>query len=293
MRSLISSTVTVEDLSTYFKGMWSASDKWEQTIKDGGIKAWCRAYTVECKPKGIMYNVDISSVDDSSDAESKVTDKPVDFIIKFLGTGTSGDEHFEKRSSLTPKGLSSLLNNLANSIDDRRVGRHELTKIIRRSLISTDIESVRRVFKWAFKNVFADAREDLEIKDLAHLKSEMMDKGWKVSVDQDDRDLPLLTVDIGGIYKAKITVDHISWDYLFEVNLTDTHDSGTTDDPIKEFRQFYHESDVVQAKDEQKRIRVNYEGNDEVDPHNKTTPSRKGEPEEGTVRVPKGRKSDN
>jgi len=243
--------VTIEDLTTYFKGERDGGDAWRSAVRDGGLQAWCDTYTVELKPKGVMYHVEVAASDDSSDKDEKVTDDPVEFIVDFLGTGTSGDDFFKNRSSASvgPEELSEVLYELSDGIDEGAVGPRRLACVLRRAMVLTDAESVRRMLAAAIR--FAETREDFEVKDLAKLKAEMADKGWKVSVDSDDRDLPVLTVDVGGVYKARVTVDHLQWDYSFEVNGTDGKDSGVTDDPIVAFRNFYRDEHIIEAKREQ------------------------------------------
>jgi hypothetical protein len=251
MRRHIGATVTVDDLTQYFKGKRGIGDEWNSRVRDGLFIAECRTYTVELAPKDVMYAVEVSAYDDPSDSDSKVTDDPVEFLVDFLGTGTSGDDFFKKRSSMQPDDLRDVLVHLSEGIDSGRVGPRKLARVIRRAIIMTDVDAVRRIFAAALR--FAESRDEFELKDLAKLKAEMSENGWKASVDEDDRGLPALTVDIGGVYKAKVTIDHILWHYNYDVNGTNVHDEGVTDDPISAFREFYRSEEVKKAKSEQKQ----------------------------------------
>jgi hypothetical protein len=272
MRTQLGATVVPDDVLKYFKGERSKGDPWRTSTVEEMIVAVCEMYTVELKPGAFVYHVEIQATDDPMDSEKKVTDNPMEFLAEFLGTGTPGDDFFKKRSSVSPDQLRELLVRLSSKIDKGKIGPRSLARVIRRAILTTDMDSVHRIFNAAIK--FAKSRLDFETKDIERLKAEMMEKGWEVKVGTDDRDFPSLTVNVGGIYKAEVTVDHMSWNYSFKINGSELADKGITDDPVVAFEEFAHSDEVKSVKKELKAQKEERQ----VERTNQSTPNSKKQP---------------
>ncbi len=273
MRPVTAATVTLEDLSKYFKG-----EHWRSVEKEGGLEGRSDSYSVFLKPKDFVYAVEIHAYEDEGDGDEEVTDDPLRFLVDFLKTGHAGDEALDKMAgvfshmnTLPPDGLISMLRIWANAVDTQEIGPADLGKLLRRAAILVDMKTAK-VLLTAAVRLAQDQVElephlkDIEVKDhdeepgpssdvhrnkvetagMEELVKKMSEKGWRAKLDTSDRGSPEVTVDIAGIYEAKIEIDHISWHYEFEVNGTDVHDEGITDDPISMFRNFYR-SDAVQS----------------------------------------------
>ena len=232
MRTIIAS-VSTEDLTNYFKG-----GTWKSSIIDGVFRAKSREFKVKLTPKGAVYDVHVSSVDDPSDSDEMMTDDPAKFIASFLETGTPGDEFFKKRSSLGPDDVRDALLRLSSDIENGQIGPVRLAKILRRIVVKSGP---------TYRNTPVAARvamnyDDFEVLELSKLRSKMADNGWRAKVEPGTNDHPILKIDIGEVYEATISVNHQSWDFRFETNFSDDLDDGATDDPIFVFQKFQKEA---------------------------------------------------
>lgn len=252
MRTHVSS-VTLKELSYFFKGSHGSNrddkDNWRSVVDDGILTAWSGTYNVKVEPDSTLYYVKIKDKDNSSDSDESITDNPVEFIIDFISTGTLGDEYFKNRMSMSPDDLCSTLLHLSSSIDNGSIGPKRLFKTLRRAMAimagDIDVTSVRKIFSTVF------GLDDDEIKDIANLRADMAEKGWKVKVDGDDYST-VMTVDIGEIFEATVSVDHLLWNYQFGINGTDILKEGVTEDPIAAFQDFCKSESVQKAKAAQK-----------------------------------------
>lgn len=283
MHSITAATVTVEDLQTYFKGpRGDHGDKWRTEIDRDGLWAISDMYTIHLNAEGAMYSVEIAAKDDSSDSDSTVTDDPIGFIVDFMGTGSAGDEFFQKRSSVAPVEVSLILRKAADDYDAQRIDTKRLANVVRRTMIYPDLDLVQQIAA----SIRISSRTDMEIKEMDKIKARLKEKGWKISEKETEHGFPVLEVDIGGVFDAKITVDHVIWHYTYQVNQTDMKKSGTTDDPISTFRNFYRDDDVKAAKSEHLRLKQEESGTN-IAPGSKSdegTVGPKSKPqEEGTV----------
>lgn len=83
------------------------------------------------------------------------------------------------------------------------------------------------------------------------LKDRIESKGWDVKQGEDSVGNPTLKIDIGDVYTAEIAVDSILYDYTFQfTDRPDLTKSGTTKDPIEEFRVYYTSEEVKEARSE-------------------------------------------
>lgn len=232
MRGHTSAVVTVDDLKTYIKGTHATVTESD----DGSIKVESKKYTFSFKPKGFKYSVKIEATDDPSDADEKVTSDPMKFIAGFLGSDVPGGEHFDKMSSNSPERISFALRKIAFEVEADSIGPKRLSRILRRASIIPDMELVYSVFSAASRTA---AGLEVSKKEIEELSSKMKKKGWKVEESENDIGLPELTVDVSGIYEAKIRVDSIPYDYHLSVNgHSNLDEKGETEDPIKEIREY-------------------------------------------------------
>lgn len=244
------STVTMDDLKKYFTGGKSSeSEGWRVLPSDMSIEAHSLHYDVLVEAKGFIYHIEVAAKDDPSDSDESVTDEPLKFLVEFLETGSSGDELFKKMSS-DPSVLSGMLRLTARRLERDISSPKRTAAEIRRALIALNKEFALRAFGAIRKR---SNRAEVEQKELADLKVEIERKGWEVWESKDDRDLPMLEINIGDEYGAKISVDHILWHYKFEVRGVDSvKEEGNTNDPIVAFRNWYRNPDVQEAKDDSK-----------------------------------------
>lgn len=238
------STVTIDDLKTYFKGVhWKIN-----AITDNSLEANSYSYSVVMKAKGFSYFVKIEAVDDPADSDEKVTDEPIKFIASFLETGTSGDELLQKMSSdalLTAKAVRTLSYAIESGLCIKKS-----KNILRRMAVALEFPFVYRVFSAVVRTA---ARQEIEKEELDDLKKAIKAKGWNVYEEESDTGLPKLTVDVSDIYTAEITVESIEWHYTFEViGKPETKEDGITDDPIEAFRTYYRKPEIQEAKETKK-----------------------------------------
>lgn len=240
----ISVVVSMDDVQGYFRG-----DPWRTAVREGSFIGWSDTAEVELKPVGPKFKLHVESVDDPSDSEDFVTDKPMKELAAFLGHDIPGGEHFEKMSSVTPARASRALMALAAMVERSEIGPRMLARKLRTLSIPV-VAAVQRT---------ADQKKDEE-GFISKLRSDMEAKGWKVVQDEDDRGLPTLTVDISGIYEAQVSVEEVTWEFKFQVTgAPETLRKGRTNDPIAEYRRYYKDPDIAEAarnarSDRQKKV---------------------------------------
>jgi len=295
MRLIVAAAVTPEDVKRYFTGHWRTSVR-----KGGLIVAESKNYLVELHPKSAVFAVRIEAHDDPSDSDEGVTDDPAKFITDFLKTGTAGDEVFGKMAGLIrrsaglgPRELAGVLRFLADEAESGRLGRRAAAMAVRRAAALAGAPAPRT----------ASDQGPAELKEMAGLQAKMKEKGWRSKVGQDDRDLPEMTVDVAGVYEAKVSVHGLMWGHFFQVQgRDDVVDEGVTDDPIEAFRAWRKSKKVQEVRAEQESKAGGHprpedkgtepapepEGSEE-----RTEPApeeAKAEPEEKTVPPPKKKK---
>jgi hypothetical protein len=241
--------VSFDDVRNYFKG-----EHWKVSEGEDGFDADSEAYEVRLKSKGATYDVEIAAADDPSDSDTKVTDDPVEFISKFLGTGTEADDILKKMSSFPdPSLLSRLLIRAANLVESEVLTVQQTKRIIRRGIVATFGRSFRSMLAAVVR---AAKGQDVRSDEMTKLQKTMKEKGWKVSQHEDDKGHAVLEVDVSGVYTATIKLDSLLWNYEFQVNeMPESKDSGVTDDPIQQFRLFYKKDSTQDAKSELKKKR--------------------------------------
>lgn len=272
MRTIVAATVTLEDLKTYFKhgGETPLRDEhWRsRPTDDGGLIAESPTFEVEMHPKGASFYVSIEAYDDQSDSDEMVTNDPAKFIVDFLkaGTGSAGEEVFGKMAGLirrsaaiSPADLSGLLRYIAAEAMSGRMTKRACAAAVRRACAFTSLGEAPKVFRSAAAlaaRIAADLpaeRESVELREMAQLQAKMREKGWRSKVYEGKHGLPEMEIDIAGVYRAKVEVDHIIWTYTFKL-LGDpgVEDHGVTDDPIEEFKRFYRSEEVARCRSEQR-----------------------------------------
>jgi hypothetical protein len=255
MRSVLAATITLDDLKKYFTGKGTSGSTWRSTVRDDGtFDAQGNIFHVEIAPGGSpSFHVKVQAHEDESDSDEAVTDEPMKFLTDFLKTGTAGDAAmqqmagvFRKITSMPPVGMANFLRHWADDVEARRVGPRTLARLLRRASLMPDMPQSLAFLAAAVRLA---TRADVEAKEMTELAKKMKEKGWRVDGDRNDRGLPELTVDIAGVYEAKIEIDHMPWKYSFEVlEHPDTHSEGITDDPIAEFRRYAETDEVETAK---------------------------------------------
>lgn len=227
----ISVVVSMDDVQGYFRG-----EPWRTVVREGSFIGWSDTAEVELRPVGPKFKLHVESVDDPSDSEDFVTDKPMKELAAFLGHDIPGGEHFEKMSSSTPARASRALMALAAMVERSELGPKMLARKLR--TLSVPLVATSRT---------ADQKQD-EDGFISKLRSDMEAKGWKVVQEEDDRGLPTLTVDISGIYEASVSVEEVTWEFKFQVTgAPDTLRKGKTNDPIAEYRRYYKDPDIAEA----------------------------------------------
>ena len=109
------SVVTENDIKLYFRG-----DDWRLFPHGDELKASGDFAEVNLKPIKTIFNVKIENIDDPVDFEEDETEDPIKFIVKYLQTGTEGDEVFRRMSSC-PQNVSYILLLLASEFDKNRI----------------------------------------------------------------------------------------------------------------------------------------------------------------------------
>jgi hypothetical protein len=286
MRKLIAATVTLDDLKQYFQG-----EHWRATPRgDGSFESRSDSYLVELSPvSGPQFAVSIQAHEDEMDKDEVVTDDPMKFIVDFLKTGTEGDEAFGHMATEgssasyenygnygSPAAVANLLRTWAVAAERGRIGPRSLARLLRHAALLADLPDTVEFVRLAVHLVAN--REEIETQEMQDLANRMTQKGWRVQSGKNDRGFPDLTVDIAGIYEAKIEIDHIPWKYSFEVHEhPDSRIEGITDDPIVEFRKFYKSEPVQSAKFELKdRLKARPET---AEAEGTVAPSKKKKPE--------------
>lgn len=257
MKNLRAATVTIDDLKMYFKHGGEDPLKrrgagWRsRAADDGSFHAESPTYEVDLSPKGAVFLVKVEAVDDPSDSDEQVTDAPTKFLVDFLKTGTAGDSVFGKMAgfmrrtdSFGPDEVSGVLRIIADEAESGRLTLRQAAHAIRRaSLLPGSAISVRIAG-------LAESRHALETGEMDALQKEMEAKGWRTKVAEDPaRGLPSMEVDISGVYKAQISVDHVSWHFRFQLaGIPETLSEGVTDDPIEEFERFFKDPATKEAR---------------------------------------------
>lgn len=254
----ISSVVSLSDVETFFKG-W-------KTDQDGNeFRAVNRSFTVILSPGEALYSVKVSAIEDPSDSDEKVTDKPLEFIREFTGVGIRGACSPEQAAQeIKSIAINSRLGTIKKLDAVRRLRR--LAAAIRLAegvkLKNTDLSDQyghdpdwREVEKSegpSGKPSSSDAQAKAQDKVLDKIRGKLRDQGWKFHDDMSDSDLPMLRVDIGEEFEAEIYVESVMWNYDFSLNHTSVRDSGVSDEPLVELRKF-RRSDAV--KDAWERLK--------------------------------------
>lgn len=243
----IAATITLDDLSAYFKNGGESpykQERWHSNVlEDGGFRAWSSTFEVEMVPHGASFHVSVEAYDDPSDSDETVTDEPAAFIVDFLRTGSAADEVFTKMAGLgrsdemRPSELSRWLRRIAHGVSAGLIGRPECVSQIRQA--SRLVCRGQPAVPASQTGRQATGRESVELHEMAQLQAKMRERGWRSRVREGAHGLPEMDVDVAGVYGVKVQVDHVLWEYKFQ--LTDQPSSeevGVTDDPIESFESF-------------------------------------------------------
>jgi hypothetical protein len=263
------SIVTKQDIESYFKG-----DDWRLFPDGEGFKASGDFAELTLKPVKTIFNVKIENIDDPVDYEEDETEDPIKFIVKYLQTGTEGDEVFRKMSSC-PQNVSYVLLLLASELDKNRISPKTLVKnlskisawmtkkpdeipkppkvpkdydILRDYSAEHTYEGDDDTEKSSIHSKRPSSKNNQITIELNKLFSNMKSKGWDAKLNDDD-----ITVNIQDLFTAEVAIEKIIWKYEFQIRgFEDTKKSGETEDPIGEFRNYYRDPDVYAAYEEAK-----------------------------------------
>jgi len=248
MRRHTSAVVTPDDIRQYVKGKNKSIRVTDD--KDGAVNVESAQFDFSFKPKNFKWHVRIEATDDPSDADEKVTPDPVKFIAGFLGAGVPGGEHFEKMSA-GPDEFSGLLRHLASRVESGSLGPRKLSAMLRRAAVIPNINLLRRIVAAVARTA---AGQETSLAEVKKLQEEMKNKGWKVKETETDAGLPELTVDVSGIYEAKIRAESISYAYEMKtLGFPEFDEKGDTEDPISTIRAYAKRDDISTALDEKKK----------------------------------------
>jgi hypothetical protein len=221
---LILSTVTQEDILTYFKG-----GSWQVDVRRSGmITCESKKWTVELEPQGDpLFSVEIHALEDEHDSDEMVTDKPVKFIEEFI----QGEA--PKLSSNNPKEFADLLQNVAYRVSVGMIGPKTLSRMLRRASILPNLHAASVML---FK-LIRIARSGTD--DAKKLVDELKQKGWTVEFKKNELNIPTILVTISDTFEANIELTTAQWTYWFsERGKEKDAVHGVTDDPIEEFNRF-------------------------------------------------------
>ena len=279
MRLITAAMVTPADVQKFFTGHYKTK------VREGGlIIAESKEYLVELQPKSPVFAVRIEAHEDPEDSDEVVTDDPDKFIMDFLKAGTGGDEVFGKMAGLVrrtdrlgPRDLSGLLRSIAARAASGQMTRRTAAMAVRRVSALMGRSAVRT----------ADGMEAAELKEMAELQASMREKGWRSKVGYDDRDMPEMTVDVAGIYEARVSVHGLMWGFFFQVQgVSEASTEGVTDDPLEEFRGWRKSDEIQAVRSEQDAKKSGPKSPGPAPDDGKTEPS-KGEPDMKTAPPPK------
>ncbi len=223
IRNRTAAIVSIDDLKIYFKG-----NKWQVTnISDDLLETHSDIFDVSLKLNDVIFSVNIESIDDSSDSHKTLTDNPIVTIDEFFGSESG------KLKLSTPEDFSEKIRILSAQIFLGEISLNKAASILKKLIISSDIKF---------------PSEDLQKSELSFVKRAIEKKGWRVSDSTSEIQTPALHVNIADMYEIEIYVDSINWGYTFSLHLDNSvKKSGTTKDPISEFRRFYKDPDVQKA----------------------------------------------
>lgn len=228
--------VTIQDLKAYFSG-----EKWRmEELTDSAITVHSPYYDVKVSAKSFQFRVKIAAEDDPTDSEEKVTSDPLSFLEKFLSAGAGGSY---SQVASSPKAFSRAISVLASKIERGEVSKQDCLKKLRRLMISSSAPVIEKMISFICR---CAAEQDIEKEELMDMMKSMKSKGWDVSESEDTRTgLPIISVDISGIYTAAISIDSIAWTYRFEVRgYPESAHEGESADPRDEFRKFFRDPKV-------------------------------------------------
>lgn len=223
------SLTTLADLKGYFASPpWSGRgwvrDKFEGSRGKIDVKIW---------PETTVYTLHAEAVDDPSDVEDVTTEEPAKALAEFLGRDIPGAEHFERMSS-EPGLFAEAMDALAEVISSGLMSAARAASALRR------LASIPSA---------AEEGKESEESAVSELERDMKKKGWTVRR-REDGGFPALEVDVHGIYRATIEIDSVLYGYSFNFRgKPDAERTGTTDDPIREFRGWDRSKELEEARD--------------------------------------------
>lgn len=239
MKNRVAAIVSWEDLKTYFKPpIWV-----DTNFSDDKFEGRSKYYSVTLEPESVLFDYEIFAVDDELDKEQGISDDPVSEIVKFLGQGLPGSEFFEQRAS-GPEYVSDVLRKLSISLVRERRSSIQVAQTLRKISIMPRIASLETQLRSSVLRLAMSADKAFD-----DLEKKMESKGWDISKGEAPNGLPEIKVNISDIYNAKISVDSISYSYIFQFkDRNDLTKEGTTTDPIEEFQKFYRSEEIEDAK---------------------------------------------
>ncbi len=223
----VSALVQLGEVRSYFSGK-PFEGKWDGDSFTGSVS------TVDLKIEatGRTYEVKVESVDDPEDADEVSTSEPLKAIAEFLGRDIPGGEHFERMSSV-PAFFAHSIAMAAELVGAGAVGREAAIRML------------RRMSSW---RPTADSAPSRPGTDLSELEKDAKKKGWKALLKKDSTGDDVLEIDVSGIYRATVVLGSIVYSYDYVVRGEEqVRESGTTDDPIREYEKWAQQDEVREA----------------------------------------------
>ena len=225
-----SAVVTTDEIDKFFTGNGWKDPEVRDGIRTYNFKDYVLIDLKEIYPR---YRYEVHAVEDESDSEDGVTEKPTKALSDFIFGNVPGGESIDLASS--PDGLAYILRAVAAGVESGSVGPRRLAKVLRRcSLLPGMVRTS------------GEEKESMEA-----LKREMKRKGWRVQESKTDTGKPTLEVDVSGIYEATVELDSIEWEHVFTFIGPDRLvERGSGPDPIKAFRAWVKTEEYKDAVEE-------------------------------------------
>jgi len=239
VRKIIAEIVTWDALQSYFGGTgWAHID-----IKKDRMTGSSKNLSFNIEPEKVLFSYHVFNLEDKSDSDEGTSEEPLKDIAKFLSQDLPGGEFFTKRSH-RPDIVSNHLRLIASSISLNK-SRLITSRYLKRMACSLHIANMQT----KISNIISTYRFALSPdKAFKELYDKIKEKGWDVSTSDGKNGNRTLTIRIGDEFEANIEVYGIQYHYIFQVaEHPDLTESGTTNNPIVSFRNYYKSEKVSNA----------------------------------------------
>lgn len=206
--------------------------------ESGGVIAESPIKYIEVNPHKVMYRWNVEAIDDPSDSDEGVSDRPTEDIIKFIKAGIPGGEETFKHLASNPVMVAQVLRRIAGAY----VGKLRLA-CLRRVLVAVEDLTVGAGFSEYVQ---------VQARNVNELKKTMEAKGWDV-LDSKIDEIPILEFNISDQFSGSIRTHTIEYKYEFEVKgYPLTQSIGISNNPARELKLWEKSSEVEEATEEAK-----------------------------------------